>query len=349
MSTKTINTLIHGLGSIVFLLLPVIFSPDITEPMRMVNNANFQRELLATVILLGVFYFNYYWLIPNTYFKQKYVLLASILLAGFALVLFLPELFIKDLPPELRRPFRELNHHPFPKPKHHIFFLKHVGNLFFQYCIVFVFALLIRIYNRWKASEQEKLNTELSYLKAQINPHFLFNTLNSIYAQTLEENAEKSAQSIITLSQMMRYVITESHNTTVALHKELEYINSYIQLQKNRLTNTVNISFQIKTDEQTANQEIAPMLLISFIENAFKYGVNPEKKSDIYIGITGTANTLLFSVKNNILNNHKHTESNGLGLRNAVKRLEMIYPAKHQLHINQTNTDFEVSLKIDLV
>ncbi len=146
----------------------------------------------------------------------------------------------------------------------------------------------------------------------------------------------------------MRYVITESHHEFVTLNKELEYINSYIQLQKNRLTNTVDITYKVQTDETTVSQKIAPMLLISFIENAFKYGVSPENNSEIYISITGTNNELLFSVNNKKLNKPKSQESNGLGLNNATKRLEILYPGKHQLSITNTSLHFDVLLKITL-
>lgn len=276
--------------------------------------------------------------------------IASILLSFLAIII-IPEFAIGNTPP----PHQHFNEEMAPAlremrfdhgPHNQLFFLHRLGYNFFEFSIVLTFALLLRFFNRWKATQQEKLRTELSYLKAQINPHFLFNALNGIYSQAIDENADKTANAIVTLSGMMRYIITESHVDKVSLEKELTYINSYIHLQHIRLSETADIDYT----QHVSNQEalIAPMVLIPFIENAFKYGVNPEKKSYIRVSITLKDNTLLLEVFNFKVSNPNMDESNGLGVFNAVQRLQFVYPGKHQLLMKETETDYLVSLSINL-
>lgn len=143
----------------------------------------------------------------------------------------------------------------------------------YMFILVLVCALLLKTNQRWRKLRQEKLETELSYLKAQINPHFLFNTLNSIYALAIEKS-DYTATAVVKLSGMMRYIISESHKHFVSLEKEISYINDYIELQKFRLGGTVKIHYSLQG--HYPGKEIAPLILITFVENAFKYGLTPK-------------------------------------------------------------------------
>jgi LytS/YehU family sensor histidine kinase len=207
--------------------------------------------------------------------------------------------------------------------------------------------MFLKINTRLKLTEEEKIRVELSYLKSQINPHFLFNTLNSIYALAIKENANKTATGMLKLSGMMRYVVTEASNELVSLEKEMTYINNYIELQKLRLDKSVMLNFEINGDIQ--NQKIAPIILIPFIENAFKYGVNPDEDSNIKIVISISKLQIILLVENNKVTANSNTiEKTGYGIKNTKNRLALLYPARYELDINETATFYTVKLKISL-
>ena len=140
------------------------------------------------------------------------------------------------------------------------------------------------------------MKSELSFLKAQINPHFLFNTLNSIYALAIKKD-DKTADAVVQLSELMRYIMTNANDDVIALDKEINYINNFVQLQKTRLGNTVNVDYAVEGN--AFGKCITPLILISFIENAFKHGVNPNQNSEIVIRITIVEDYLTLFVSNN--------------------------------------------------
>ncbi|KAA5546380.1 sensor histidine kinase [Adhaeribacter rhizoryzae] len=187
--------------------------------------------------------------------------------------------------------------------------------------------------------EQEKISSELSFLKAQINPHFFFNTLNNIYSLTMF-NVELAQKALHTLSRMMRYVLYDTQADSTLLSKELAFVQDYIDLMKLRLTDKVQVIFE--QPASLADVPIAPMLLLPFIENAFKYGVSTDAPSHIYIGIKQQQNRLAVEVRNTIFTQKRVTldESNGIGLVNTRRRLDLLYPNKYSLNITEkTPTD----------
>jgi hypothetical protein len=239
--------------------------------------------------------------------------------------------------------------HGYPPPASHdpVFLSKPRFEYLFQFMMVLVLSAMIRINNRLKQIEKEKVNAELAYLKAQINPHFLFNTLNSIYSSAIEENADNTASAVVKLSGMMRYVISESQHLYVPLEKELDYISDYIELQKIRLGDTVHLDYSVSGDP--ARKQVAPLILISFIENAFKHGVNPEENSSIDIEIIIGGNMLQMSVLNNKVNTvNGNASGNNVGLENTTNRLKLLYPSKHELVIKEDEKEYSVLLKINL-
>lgn len=218
--------------------------------------------------------------------------------------------------------------------------------LILQFIIVWLLTLSLKTENKLKEIKNQQLVTENAYLKSQINSHFLFNTLNNIYALTLN-HPKKAPDAVLKLSQMMRYIVTESNTQKVPLEQELEYIHNYIELQKLRINKLVDLN--VATHCDLFDKRIAPIILINFIENAFKYGTSTEKPSKIEIYISTENNFLKLVVKNDIVV-HKNSLQNSTkqGIINTQKRLETLYPEKHHLEIKEHQNTFEVQLMIDL-
>jgi len=206
-------------------------------------------------------------------------------------------------------------------------------------------SISIQTASRLRQIETNQLQAELRQLRAQIQPHFLFNTLNSIYALALR-NDDHTANTVVKLSEFMRYTIRDAHHDRVPLTNEIDYIGNYIDLQKARLRDAVTVDYQL--DGQVRALQIAPLLLFSFIENAFKYGVNPEANSLIGIHIVIDSNQLQFDVINNKVPISQVEPSTGIGLQNARMRLQLLYPDTHTLRIDDTATRFHVNLHLTL-
>lgn len=193
---------------------------------------------------------------------------------------------------------------------------------------------------------QEKLETELKFLKGQINPHFLFNTLNNLYSLALQ-NDKNTATGILQLSHLMNYMLNESNTNFVELSKEIELINSYLSLEKLRYAAKLRASFDVKG--KIGNVHIAPLLLLPFIENAFKHGIS--QKSDdnwLLIFLEVIDDKINFSVENSTPHQVKEQhliKNNGIGLKNAKRRLQLIYGDNYSLNINN-GIDY---YKIDLI
>jgi len=226
--------------------------------------------------------------------------------------------------------------------------------LFPLYPAIMAFALSssLRITMEWfnnerqkKEMEAEKLSSELAFLKSQVNPHFLFNILNNI-CSLARKKSDETENAIIKLSQIMRYMLQDSKDEKVSLEKEVEYLNSYIELQRLRLPEKVKIDFTI--DGQPELLSIEPLLLIPFVENAFKHGVSYQGSSAISIHLGTKGNNLSFTVRNNIAKHKDEAveQGSGIGLKNVMRRLELLYPGKHQLIITDDGNEYLVELDI---
>jgi len=219
-----------------------------------------------------------------------------------------------------------------------------LGDHLFVFLVVLFLALLLKIRDRWIRAEEEKLQAELAYLKTQINPHFLFNTLNSIYAMALGRS-EQTADAIQRLAAMMRYVLTDTGREKVALKLEIAYLIDYIELQKTRFEGTLHIDLSVNGDP--GDKQIVPLLLIPFVENAFKYGVNPEEPSTITIRIDIRDQELMLLVANRkVAPAQLITDTGGLGIKNTRERLQLVYPGQHILVIKDEDAAFTVSLNL---
>ncbi len=191
---------------------------------------------------------------------------------------------------------------------------------------------------------------ELSALRAQINPHFLFNAMNTLYATAIEENAEKTSQGIQQLSDMMRFMMHENNQEQIDVQQEVAYLRNYIDLQRLRLSESDKLELKVELDDALCLRSIAPMLLIPFVENAFKHGISLRNSSWIFVKLYCQQEKLHFSVFNSIHPRHEEDPekySSGIGLVNVQKRLELLYPKNHDLRIHRTEKEFSVQLAID--
>jgi two-component system LytT family sensor kinase len=197
--------------------------------------------------------------------------------------------------------------------------------------------------------DKVKLANELKYLKAQINPHFLFNTLNMAYATATKSNDVTTADIIEKLSGLMRYVLYESNEDKVCLEKEIEYIDNTVNLQLQRLSPELAAEVKYVVKGNWQNHKIAPLILIPFIENVFKHGVILSRKAEIYISIILESGSLILETKNlkSISRPPGHANS-GIGLKNATERLQLLYPNQHKLEIRETDLSFQVRLEIQI-
>ena len=195
--------------------------------------------------------------------------------------------------------------------------------------------------------EKQNLKSELALLRSQINPHFLFNTLNNMHSFT-HTDPDKTAFSIIKLSEIMRYMLTESDSDKVLLEQEIEYIKSYIALQNLRFSDKEYVNFEIIGDP--GGIEIAPMIFIPFVENAFKHGDKKQKTPGINIKLKFDETTIYFEVTNIIrkIKSVEIDEYNGFGLENLERRLQLAYPDKYKLDIVTSNNQYITKLNIDL-
>ncbi len=356
MKPRVNQVITHLLCSLAFLLFPILSSPDFPHVAVTLGNPNGLREVVSHVLLLGFFYLCYAYLIPRFYYRQRYLLFYTwIIAAAFIIFFILFGLLNKvqwqhhHIP---RRPATEQHTPPHPDspgqpPRVNILRIIFFDYSLYMLLIVLFLALLLKNNQRWRKLRQEQLETELSYLKAQINPHFLFNTLNSIYSLAIEKS-DYTATAVVKLSGMMRYLISESNKHFVSLEKEIGYIGDYIELQQFRLGATVRIQYTMQG--KTGGREIAPLILITFVENAFKYGVNPEEYSEIMVAIVIENDVLALRVENNKVTTHiPKTTVPGLGIDNTRNRLEMLYPSRHRLLITEDAVKFKVYLEINLI
>ena len=231
----------------------------------------------------------------------------------------------------------------------------HQRAVWFLYVVVAAFSfavgMLAELYRQIverQAAEHERKKAELALYKVQINPHFLFNTLNTLYGLMLTDVA-RAETAFMQFMDMTKYMYTNAEKNRVPLRSEIDYIRQYIELQKNRIDeNRTHIYYSYSADESAKNAKIAPMILITFIENALKYGASSHIESDIIISLKVNNDTLTLFTENHTVNPKPENKEPGIGISNCKKRLELLYPGKHNLEISNTNGIFTVNLIIKL-
>ena len=340
-----ITIFVHVVVCGLFLLSPIYIAPHPGESSSLFENPFALKGLVTNIMLVFFFYSNFYFFIP-LFYRKKYTVYYSIALLCFVLIAILPSIMIPTQSAyhgHSSHSQSQTNSTTSDEIKLYLFEIRHLLILFFA---VFFGSMTLSINYKRQQLQIEKNQSELSYLKAQINPHFLFNTLNSIYALSIERS-NKTPEAIVRLSGLMRYLFSDTSQKYASLEKEINYINSYIELQKIRLGNTANINYMV--NGETKNKVIAPLILIPFIENAFKHGVNPEETSQIDIQISITENNLYLNVFNLKVDHIIDEESrSGYGIDNGQKQLRLAYPDKHELKIENKQHTFSVTLKLEL-
>lgn len=230
------------------------------------------------------------------------------------------------------------------------------GPLFLVSLMFLIFSTSGKIIVDWfkqqqtmKDLETQNMQSELKFLKTQINPHFLFNTLNSLYALTLKKS-DQAPEIVVKLSEMMRYMLYECNERRVSLEKEVKYIQNYLDLEALRQSNLVDIDFKVKGN--ITNQKIAPLVFIPFLENAFKHGVNHQlDDAFVYATLEVKGDKLLFDIENSKNNNITSVlpkPQGGIGLINVRRRLDLIYPGSHSIDIEDQPHAYSVHLSLNL-
>lgn len=213
---------------------------------------------------------------------------------------------------------------------------------------------ILRIYNKTTELQQQKLeveiqniNIEKDFLKSQLNPHFLFNTLNNLYGLSVKKD-DSAPEVILNLSDIMSYTLYESNAEKVALEKEIDFIKNYFELEKMRYSKDKNIQLKISGEDEISGLYIAPLMTFTFIENAFKYGLRSSQNQFIKQEIEIKNNTFHFILENDIDKTEIKKEFGGIGLENIKKRLQLLYPNQHILNIKTLENSFRIELKINL-
>lgn len=315
----------------VWIGLPIVNAGD-HERIR-----NFQLALIPVSLTnIPLFLINTEWLIPKLLRKKgipSYLISLILLVIGFATL----QYFMKDwiIPDHLR--------------------FKHAQVFWAIVPVIFVTAIstgygfIMYLLDQEKSrqeEQQERLKSELSFLRSQISPHFIFNILNSL-VYLIRSQSDLAESVTIKLSELMRYILYTSSEEQVLLENELNYLQNYVELQRIRFEEDVDIKLQI--DGKAGNHQIEPMLLIPFVENAFKHGVGMINDPIIDIALKFDEKKLTFSIKNKIAPElpEEKDSSSGIGLRNVKRRLELLYPHAHKLNIITENDWFIIDLELE--
>lgn len=358
MNKGAITIVIHITCWVLYLLLPVVFSPGLEGiPKGASPVLGYPFGFFAiNLFLIPLFYFNAYFLVPRFLFNKKPLLYFGCTLLALVLFLLIPErgrMMPHSIAPS--SPFLTSEQLEFirnrPRPSFIIGF--RMMPRIFSFCLMWLLGILLQVIDRWRLAERrskeielEKTHAELSYLKLQINPHFLFNTLNNIYSLASAQSPQTPA-AVMKLSEIMRYVTQDALADLVPLESEIRYITNYIELQEMRRSDKLELRFT--TSGNFASGHIAPLLLISFVENAFKYGVSNHEKCIIIIDIRESRHVLFMHVSNSIFERPESRSASHIGISNARRRLALLYPGKYSLDVDKKNNVFSVDLKIELV
>lgn len=336
--TKWQVIVLHIIPWSVLFLLPYAYHSEL-EPHFHINDQTYSShylESLINIFWILVFYLNAYFIIPRFLYAKNYFIFIIIQIVFFSIVVM------------LRRPF-----YSFFIEEYASNFLISIRYSLLPFLGILAAAIAFRTISDKREAErieaevqEENLRGELNFLRGQISPHFLFNVLNNIIALVRKNNNDVEP-TLIKLSALMRYMLYKTRQKKVPLHQEVEYLQNYIDLQKQRFTERLNLEAKFVLDGE--NNMIEPMLLITFIENAFKYGTAHVENPSIKVILKERNNMLYFNVGNRkSKTNPAMEESSGIGLANVKRRLQLIYGANHQLEIKDTYEWFEVELELNL-
>ncbi|ACT96492.1 sensor histidine kinase [Dyadobacter fermentans] len=326
----------------------LLFYPPLTWSITVPTNF-WIKQALNLLIMIGIFYANALYVAPKLLFERKGKVVFGIWLAGIV-VAFLAVARVIELKLEVLADMSKIMNKA-PKDPFRLDF-----HLFMIMLLVMVISTSLALARRWQADaqtreriEKQHIASELSFLKAQINPHFFFNTLNNIYSLTYSD-VPVSREAILKLSRMMRYVLYDTLGDSVPLKQELSFLKDYIALMALRLHECTTLEFSEPVPDK--DYWIAPMLLLPFVENAFKHGSSAMQHSKIQIELKVTDGSLSLRVFNHIAheNDGFQLDQGGIGLANTRKRLELLYDNRHTLVTREDagNRTYEVLLTLKL-
>jgi two-component system, LytTR family, sensor kinase len=340
---KIVEPLIHIVIWILLYAFAILFIRTI-GPFNKVDNTLLLPITIGTIINALVFYTTTLYLVPRYASKNQikpFLLGVVLVFAGFTLVETLLDYF-----------FLVWIYSDSPEPFYGMLLTNGVVHVIFISLAIgygFIRSYLINEKNK-QVLVREKLAAELNFLKTQLNPHFLFNVLNMAYSSASRKGDEQTADIIEKLSVLMRYMIYESNEEKVDAEREIAFIHNYINLQKMRFSADMPVRVNFSVNGHHTGYRIAPLILISFIENAFKYGVKLEQESEIDLSINFQNGEMEFVARNPIFRNARSMEdkNSGIGIKNTQKRLAILYPQKHQLSIDDNGKEFSVRLLLTL-
>jgi sensor histidine kinase YesM len=331
----------YKLDHVIFWLITIAFYASTSNLLEKAGVKQYWLNIITrNGLLMLICYINIYYLFPNFFKKNKYILYGVLVLG--CLLLYTALKNVHDI---------WLYGYILGDVQKQSFF----SNTFYNFSIaVFYlsFTMALMLSKNWyqqrlllQKIQVENLETELRYLKAQMNPHFLFNSINTIYFQ-IDKNNIAARTSLHKFSELLRYQLYECNEEQIAIEKEIEYLKSYIDLQRLRKQKNYNICF--KADENVCHFSIAPLLLIAFVENAFKHVSRyTDKVNNIHVQLRLENNYFLFDVINSKSNTQLPARES-IGLKNVKRRLELLYTNKHELCINDEPTSYSVHLKIQV-
>ena len=331
----------HSLGWLGFLAILVVLQLQTGEYGLVMTLAS---EIITILIYATVVYINLLYLFPNYLRSGQYWLYLGLLI--LTTIIFTPmemvlKYFLFTGYPELQAGVL-FNQSAYFLSTFLVLGVSTVGKIMTDW--------IVQNRNKQRA-ENESMQSELRFLKSQINPHFLFNTLNSLYALTLKKS-DKAPEVVIKLSEMMRYMLYECNEPLVPLRKEINYLQNYLELERLRQRDNIEIEFTV--GGTVADQQVAPLLLIPFLENAFKHGVGSAiDRGFVHASLDVTPAELTFQMENSKgsvmpRSPHGNRPSGGIGLINVRRRLELLYPDRYDIDIRDTPTTYCVSLRLEL-
>ncbi|AYL98574.1 sensor histidine kinase [Mucilaginibacter celer] len=380
---KAFSVIIHIAGWLLFMAFPLVFLNSRGQNTTIVTFLQEPAYWLFCLTYIALFYSNAYLFIPKFFITKRYWIYSAIVIVLLACVFLLRPFdkllrsteanrwlrnrFDMNAPPPFNGPqfgdstFRKwdgFRQPPFTQDSTARFFrpgFRHRQPLdstsLFIFLMIMALSTAIITVQQWQQTEQraaraeaDKTSAELSFLKAQINPHFLFNTLNNIYtlAAIKDDNA---ADSIMKLSNIMRYVTDDVTEDFVPLQSEVDCISDYIELQRLRIGSNTKVNFEVIGE--TGVKKIAPLVLMTFVENVFKYGVSKHEPSQIDITINIGVHDISFYCKNRVFAvQNSDYQRTGIGIKNTIQRLEHLYPGRHLLNISNTNNQYIVQLTL---
>ena len=354
----------HLIGWLLFYGLPAGFFYNAHPELDFLSFFFNPAFLFFIALYLFVYYCNVHLLVPFLYLRKKYFVYALTIALLLAAVYFfkpfdhLISSFNRfpdpDKFPGPRQPDVDYNPGNGPGPgrmrppeANKSIFKTDIVSIVL-YIMVTSLGLALCMIREWRMTEQralkaetEKAHAELSFLKAQINPHFLFNTLNNIYSMVVIKH-ERAADAVMKLSNIMRYITDDIRTDFVPLESEIGCMEDYIELQRMRLGSKTEIQVDVTGD--TGGEQIAPLLLMTFVENAFKYGVSNHEAALIHIRLDVQDPVIRFYCRNTLFPVPSHAERAGIGISNARRRLEYLYPNRHKLDISTGDGFYTVQL-----